>query len=82
MVTIKGNIARVTKNYKRTKSEIEVLKLMNNTLDYITISIYKELNFKNKNKVYQIISRLRSKGIEIENRKGIGYKVKGIKWIK
>lgn len=80
MVTIKGNIARVTKNYKLTKSEIEILKLMDDTLENITIEMYGDIKYKER--VYQIISRLRSKGIEIENRKGIGYKVKGIKWIK
>ena len=80
MVTIKGNIARVTKNYKLTKSEIEFLKLMDDTLENITIAMYGDI--KHKERVYQIISRLRNKGIEIENRKGIGYKVKGIKWIK
>lgn len=80
MVTIKGNIARVTKNYKLTKSEIEILKLMDDTLENITIAMYGDIKYKER--VYQIISRLRSKGIEIENRKGIGYKVKGIKWIK
>lgn len=80
MVTIKGNVARVTKNYKLTKSEIEILKLMDDTLENITIEMYGDIKYKER--VYQIISRLRSKGIEIENRKGIGYKVKGIKWIK
>ena len=80
MVTIKGNIARVTKNYKLTKSEIEILKLMDDTLENITIEMYGDIKYKER--VYQIISRLRNKGIEIENRKGIGYKVKGIKWIK
>lgn len=80
MVTIKGNIARVTKNYKLTKSEIEILKLMDDTLENITIAMYGDIKYKER--VYQIISRLRNKGIEIENRKGIGYKVKGIKWIK
>lgn len=80
MVTIKGNIARVTKNYKLTKSEIELLKLMDDTIENITIEMYGDIKYKER--VYQIISRLRSKGIEIENRKGIGYKVKGIKWIK
>lgn len=80
MVTIKGNIARVTKEYELTKSEIEILKLMDDTLENITIAMYGDIKYKER--VYQIISRLRNKGIEIENRKGIGYKVKGIKWIK
>ena len=53
---------------------------MDDTLENITIAMYGDIKYKER--VYQIISRLRSKGIEIENRKGIGYKVKGIKWIK
>ena len=80
MVVIKGNVARVTKEYRLTRSEIELLRLLDDTLENITIAMYG--NIKYKERVYQIISRLRNKGIEIENRKGIGYKAKEIKWIK
>lgn len=64
--------------HKLTDNEVELLKAINNsTLDSLIKKFYGNVRVDEyKPRIYQTISRLRNKGVDIETRNGIGYRLK------
>ena len=74
----------VIKKYKLTDNEAELLKIINNsTLDSLIKELYGNVKVNEyKPRIYQTISRLRSKGVDIKTRNGIGYRLENARFKK
>lgn len=73
MVEIMGNRMKVTKYYEISDDEIKLLKLIGRPTNEITKEMYGSLKYKQR--VHQMVYRLKKKGVQIESRKGIGYRL-------